>query len=196
MGRFGAIAGVTMLAWLGLGPAAMAQDFWTHEGIKFAARDGWCGKEANQGTPAAPSMALEARKCGTDFPYMSAGIAEKDGNSLPGVADLIKNGTTYAYTPDAHKVVMDLMNNQHTGCTESTYVVKTNVMTGVAGFAVEATFACTDSTTPVLFKNWTTYAKTKGGAVWVVAFDYPTASVTGGDIAMIQSAVQTISSAP
>ena len=197
IGRLGALAGLAALAWAGCAsaPAASAQNFWNFSGMKFPARDSWCSKQENQGTADKSAWALEARRCGSDFPYMSVGSVDA-GGQLPGVSELIANGTDYASTPDAHKVVLDLIIAKHTGCSEASYTVKKDAMTGVPGFAVEANFKCSDSPTPVLFRNWTTYAVTKSGKVWIVAFDYPTEPITGGDIAMIQSAIQTISSAP
>ncbi len=195
--RFGALAGLVVLAWAACAsaPAASAQDFWNFSGMKFPARDSWCSKQTNQGTAAEPTLALEARHCGTDFPYMSIGSVNA-GGQLPGVSELIANGTEYGSTPDAHKTVLDIIAAKYKGCSEASYVVKKDAMTGVPGFAIEADFKCSDISTPVLFRNWTTYAATKSGKVWIVAFDYPTDPITGGDIAMIQSAIQTISSAP
>jgi hypothetical protein len=92
--------------------------------------------------------------------------------------------------------MLDSANKQHTSCVEATYDVRRDAMPGVAGFAVETTFKCSDVSEPVAFRNWTTFASTRSGELWIVSFDYPGTPVTGGDIAMIQSAIATIQAKP
>ncbi len=175
--------------------AGPSSDMWKFQGLTFSARDGWCTKLTEQGTPDQPSPAIEARACGTDFPYMSMTIGQRGtGNGPADVPQLLAYGVTYTNGPDAKKLMLGLANSEHQSCVQLTYLARNDAAPGVPGFAVEASYDCSDNPgKPMWIKNFTTYASSKSGDVWVISFDYPRTPVTSGDAAMLQSAIYTIS---
>jgi len=175
--------------------AGPTSDMWKFEGLTFPARDGWCTKLTDQGTPSEPSPAIEARACGTDFPYMSMTIGQRGaGNGPADIPKLLAYGVTYTNGADAKKLMLGMANSAHTSCVQLTYLTRNDAVPGVPGFAVEASYDCSENPgKPMWIKNFTTYASSKSGDVWVISFDYPRTSVTSGDAAMLQSAIYTVS---
>ncbi len=114
----------------------------------------------------------------------------------PGPRDataLYDQGVAYANTPDARALVMGVVTDNHGACSEKSYSVDTNPVPGVKGFAVYATFLCSSAEPKdQTVRNFTSFAVAPDNAIWIVAFDYPLTPLTGGDIAMLQSAVATI----
>lgn len=177
----------------GFAQAASAQTMWSFKGFQFPARDGWCSKETNQGTPSEPAPTLEARPCGADFPYVSIGLGRAgDGSGPVDTSPLASNGVDYSNGPDGHKLVLGMINAKHTACVETKYTVTRDAIPLITGFLLDAEYKCTDTTEAVTFRNWTSFASTRKGDLWIVAFDYPQTAVTGGDIAMLQSVIATI----
>lgn len=174
---------------------APTSDMWKFQGLTFSARDGWCTRLTDQGTPGQPSPAIEARACGRDSPYMSMTIAQRGTGKGPvDVPSLVANGVTYANGPDARKLMLGVAASDHKSCNQLTYLVRTDAVSGVPGFAVEASYDCVDNPgKPMWIRNFTTFASSKSGDVWVVSFDYPRDPVSSGDAAMLQSAIYTIS---
>ena len=190
-GRFTRMAALCCLM-LGTMQAASAQQTWSLSGVSFPARDGWCSKETVQdGAPA-----LEVRSCGADFPYMSMSVGGKsDGSATFETATLLQSGIAYAGGAEAKKLIQGVIDSDNVGktCTMLTYEVKTDPAPGVKGFSVEASYDCNGNpANPGWVRNFTTFATTKSGDVWIVSFDYPLAPITSGDIAMLQSAIFTI----
>ena len=173
---------------------ASGQAVWTFGGVNFPARDGWCSKFTDQGTPTAPAPAIELRQCGKDFPYLSMSIGQKsEGRGAVDVSGFADKGYDFAAGPEARKLVMGLATTQHGVCKELTYQPKRDPVPGVSGFAVEASFDCADHPGQSMWiRNFTAYASSKSGDPWIVSFDYPLAAITGGDVAMMQSAIASI----
>ena len=125
---------------------------------------------------------------------MSISIGQKgEGRGAVDVSSFADKGYDYAAGADARKLVMGIATSQHGACKELTYLPKRDPVPGVSGFAVEASFDCVDHPGQSMWiRNFTAYASSKSGDLWIVSFDYPTAAITGGDVAMMQSAIATI----
>jgi hypothetical protein len=176
------------------GGAAFAQSNWTIDGITFDQRAGWCVKNAVQdGIPV-----LEIRPCGSDFPYVSVGkIATPEQGKNLDLPGLLATAMQNAATDENRASTLKLATDKYGSCTMLSYSVDQKPIPGITGYAVLASFNCpaAPNNPRVEYRNFNTAVRRPDGAVWAVAFDYPTAPMSAEDTAMITSAIGRIAAA-
>ena len=185
------LGGAVMLG----GAPAQAQTGWTQSGVAFDQRSGWCATHTLQeGLPA-----MEARPCGSEFPYMSVAVAapaEKAPNL--NLAAALAAAANQAEEPADRANVLKLATDKYGACTTVSYSVDRAPISGVVGFAVLAQFTCpaAPGDPRVNYRNFTSLVRQPNGAIWALAFDYPTDPLSAQDIAMLRAAIGHIASAP
>ncbi len=196
--RFWVVAGLVLAAASGAAPALAqnvqsAPSAWTFEGVTFAPREGWCSKVAMQPVPGGdPVQALEVRPCGADFPYLSVGIGKRQAGDL-NVVDLLNRAAQSMEGATGKNNILTTFQNSYGTCTLATYDVNRKPLPGLGAVTVTSSANCSkDTSGPIWYRNLATFVMRPNGDLWAVAFDYPSAPMTDGDILMIRSAVATI----
>lgn len=188
------LGALSAMAFAAASGAAFAQTNWTLEGITFDQRAGWCSKNAVQdGVPV-----LEIRPCGSDFPYMSVGkiVPPEQAKNL-NVADLLADAAKDASTDESRASILKLASDKYGACTTQSFSVDQHPIPGISGFAKLGSYNCpAASNGKVDYRNFTTLVRRPDGAIWAVAFDYPTSPMSADDTAMITSAIGRIAAAP
>lgn len=194
--RTGIAAVALMLAGMLAGEAA-AQESWTHNGVTFAQRDGWCATKTNQDDGQGGTLeALELRPCGQEFPLLSAAVAGHTDAPLD-VPALTAQAAEVAAQDTGKQTTAAIFKKQASDCTESSFSVDPSPIPGINAFAVIAGYDCPSLNEAALtyMRTLTGFAQQRNNNFWIVAFDYPLADLTDADKAMIQGAIQTITAA-
>lgn len=172
--------------------AASAQQNWTHGGITFPERAGWCIDRKTEETALGDVEAFTAHPCDQEFPMFSAGLVAP-GMEAVDLAVLTADARGQLDTQDGKVMVDDLMEKRDPECARQSYRVDANPAPPLLAFAVIATYDCPSFNADVVnFHNLTAYAQTKAGDIWVVAFDYPLSTITDADRDMLIGAVTAI----
>jgi hypothetical protein len=175
------------------GAPAMAQTSWSFDGVSIPPRAGWCPTTTAQYVPGGGSVqALEVRPCGSDFPYLSVGVAAR-GMPAADVAALTNQAAVGMEGDLGRKNMLEIFQRKSASCTIATYNVDRAPLPGLTAVALTSSANCPAlGTGPVWFRNFATFVKRKNGDLWAVAFDYPLAPMTEADKQMIRGAIAII----
>ncbi len=192
--RIGVVLAVLAAGALGAAPA-FAQQTWSHGGIPFTPREGWCTVVSEQDDGLGGKLpALEGRPCGEDFPIISAALVRRGFDKLD-LATVTAMAANEAGADKGKQVVAAIFHEQDPSCTPLTFEVDRNPVPGLTAFAILASYDCPIlGDEPAWFRNFTSYAQQQNGDLWVVAFDYPLAPITEADKEMISGFVTAITS--
>ncbi len=176
---------LVLAASLPFGPALAQETTWTHDGVVFNARTGWCQSETTQ--QGGPAMVV--RPCGRDAPYMSATV----------ITGAMSQQEFDAHVSSAQRAI-DTQQAQNQaaqrigGCTVSSYRVDHQPLQGVTtAFETDAQLQCEDGPHPIA--SLTAYARGQSGRVWLITFDHPGDPLTADDRTMLRGAVAAVQGA-
>lgn len=189
------VMALAVMAVSALGAAsAFAQQTWTHGGIAFPPREGWCTTIADQDDGSGGKLpALEARPCGAEFPILSTALVRR-GLAMLDLPTATGRAATESGGETGKKVVNGIFQKKDPACTQLTFELDRAPIPGITGFAVIASYNCPAlGSLPSWFRNFTAYAQQQNGDLWVVAFDYPLEPITEADKQMISGFVAAIS---
>lgn len=168
-----------------------AQEPWTHEGITFPKREGWCATKAVR---VAPDNRIESyldmHPCGAIDPVLHASIAERATKRMTPL-EAVMMTSRYMDSDKGKQIFSAMFKGKDPTCEVLLYLVDHELDADPPSYTYAGNATCTKLGL-VKMRIRATFVQIANGDMWSLDFEHPNTALTEADRAMIRNAVAAI----